>query len=440
MERENKLQTSTRRFEMIAPLLDDGLCAAEKRRFRLEIMQKHDVSERTLRRYLESYRKHGLKGLEPAGRPEAGTFKAIPAEVLEIAMQCRRELPERSVRNIITILEKDGHVKPGTISRSTLSHNLLALGHSTKQLRHVSNTRASRRFVRDGRNTLWQSDVKFGPYVPDDKGRNRRTYLASFIDDCTRVVTHSEFYFNHRVPVIEDCFRKAMLKFGKPDSVYVDNGKEFTSKWLRIGCARLGIKHLTAKPYHAESKGKIERFQRTAEEFIRECRLMKIKDLAHLNAIYRAWLEEGYQHEEHSRLGSLTPIQAFQKDEKRIRFATAEECYDAFLHEETRLVDKTGCFSLQGIVFEAGLDFIRKKVDVRFDPFDLSVVEVWHAGARQLIAKPLVIGEFAHTKPAQKPVTEIGRSRLLDIYVKENEKRRKNAVGILTFSNDGGDE
>ena len=441
MNRVNKLQTSTQRFEMIAPLLADGLCAAEKRRFRLEIIGKYGISERTLRRYLENYRKHGLKGLEPAGRPDAGAFKAIPADVLETAMECRRELPERSVRNIITILEKEGHVKPGTVSRSTLSHNLLALGHSTKQLRNESGTRAARRFVRVGRNTLWQSDCKFGPYIPNDKGKNSRTYLLSFIDDCTRVVTHSEFYFNHRVPVLEDCFRKAMLKFGKPDSVYVDNGKEFTSKWMRIGCAKLGIRHIRTEAYNAEAKGKIERFQRTAGEFIREACLMAFKDLAHLNAYYRAWLDEGYQHEKHSEIGNSTPMKAFQDDEKRIRFVTAEECYDAFLHEETRLVDKTGCFSLAGITFEAGLEFIRKKIDARFDPFDLSLVEVWYAGEKKLEAKPLVIGEFTNSDKRQtkrKTAPEIGRSRLLDIYVKENEKRRKNAVGILTFNSDGG--
>jgi hypothetical protein len=127
-------------------------------------------------------------------------------------------------------------------------------------------------------------------------------------------------------------------------------------------------------------------------------------------------------------------MQAFQKDEKRVRFATPEECYDAFLHEETRTVDKTGCFSLGGITFEAGAAFMRKKVDVRFDPFDLSVVEVRHGGEKQLEAKPLVIGEFTDTKPTQKTGTEIGRSRLLDVYAQENEKRRKNAVGVLTFS------
>jgi transposase InsO family protein len=319
MTREEKIQTSAERFEIIAPLLADGLCAAEKRRIRFDILEKNEMSERTLRRYLESYRKDGLKGLEPAGRSEAGTFKAIPMEILEIAMQCKRELPERSVRNIVTILEKEGHIKPGSVSRSTLSHNLLTLGHSTKQLRYESGTRASRRFVRKGRNTLWQSDVKFGPYVPDDKGKKRRTYLASFIDDCTRVITHSEFYFNHRFPVLEDCFRNAMLKFGKPDSVYVDNGKEFVSKWMRIGCSRLGIRHIRTAPYSAESKGKIERFNQTVGAFIREASLVKIKDLAHLNSLYRPWLEEGYQHEEHEGIGKLTPVDSQSRINKKQR-------------------------------------------------------------------------------------------------------------------------
>ena len=440
MKRENRIFTSTQRFEIIAPLLDGELCAAEKRRLRLEIMEKHGISERTLRRYLESYRKDGLKGLEPAGRPEAGKFKAIPADILTLAMQCRQELPERSVGSIITILENEGYIEKGSISRSTLSHNLQALGHSTRQLRKESGTKAARRFVRQGRNSLWQADVKAGVSVPDGKGGKYKTYLATFIDDYSRVICHSEFYLNHRVPIIEDCFRKAMLKFGKPDNIYVDNGREYVSRWLRLGCARLGIRHLRTQVYSPESKGKIEKFNGYVDQFLREASLVKIRDLAHLNQLYRAWLDEAYQHKVHSSLNGQTPMECFQRDEKRLRFVTPEECYDSFLHEETRVVDKTGCFSLQGIIFEAGTAFIKKKVDVRFDPFDLSVVEVWYAGEKQLETKPLVVGEFTQTKreDKEKTVTEIGRSRLLDIYVAQNEKRRKNAVGVLTFSEKGG--
>jgi hypothetical protein len=231
-----------------------------------------------------------------------------------------------------------------------------------------------------------------------------------------------------------------MLKFGKPDAVYVDNAGEYTSRWMRIGCARLGIRHITAMPYSPESTGKAERFNSRVSEFLLEASLASPESLAHLNMLYRAWLEEGYQHDGHSGLKGLTPMQAFQRDEKRVSFVTPEECYDAFLHEETRLVDKTGCFSLGGITFEAGIAFVRKKVDVRFDPFDLSFVEVWHGGAKQATAKPLVVGEFTGTRQVREaPGTEIGRSRLLDIYVKENEKRRRNAVGILTFDAQGGE-
>lgn len=435
MKRETKLETSVQRFEVIAPLLADGLCAAEKRRLRSEVMERHGLSERTLRRYLENYRKHSLEGLEPTDRPEAGTFKAIPKDVLELAMQYKEELPERSVRSIIAILEKEGQCKPDSVSRSTLSHNLSVLGYSTRQLRQSTGTCAARRFVRKGRNTLWQSDVKYGPYVPGEDEKKHRTYLAVFLDDCSRVVCHSEFYLNHRVPILEDCFRKAMLKFGKPDAIYVDNGREFVSRWMRLGCARLGIRHITAKPYSPESKGKVEKFNNYVDQFMNEVSLVKLTGLSHLNQLYRAWLDEAYQHKPHAALSGDTPMHKYQCDEKRVRFATAAECYDAFLHEETRTVDKTGCFSLQGITYETNLILARKKVDVRFDPFDLSQVEVWHAGAEQGVARPLVVGEFVQKKEQTetKPATEIGRSRLLDAYVRDNENRRKTAVGILTF-------
>ena len=172
---------------------------------------------------------------------------------------------------------------------------------------------------------------------------------------------------------------------------------------------------------------------------MREAALVKLKNLSHLNQLYRAWLEEAYQHKAHSSLSGRTPMECFQRDEKRVKFATPEECYDSFLHEETRTVDKTGCFSLQNITYEAGIAFIRKKVDVRFDPFDLSVVEVWHGGVKQLQAKPLVVGEFTATKHTDKVPAEIGRSRLLDAYAAENAKRRKNAIGVLNFGTKGDD-
>jgi len=56
------LESGLRKYEIIAPLLNEGLEAAEKRRIRNEILVRHAISERTLRRYLEEYRTKGYEG------------------------------------------------------------------------------------------------------------------------------------------------------------------------------------------------------------------------------------------------------------------------------------------------------------------------------------------------------------------------------------------
>jgi len=397
-------------------------------------LERHGISERTLRRYIELYKKQGFNGLMP--KPRKTGFKAISPEILEAAIQIKSELPERSVRRVITILEKEGYVEPGEISRSTLSHNLLKLGITTAELLRdrVTGKVAARRFARLGRNSLWQSDIKYGPYISDGHGGKKRTYLASFIDDATRLITHSEFYDNQRMPILEDCLRKAMIKFGKPDEIYVDNGTQYTSKWFRIACARLKIRYMNAKAYSPESKGKIERFNGRVDEFLQEVSLERPVTLIALNKRYRVWLEEGYQHKPHSAIDGDAPMKRFQQDLRHMRIATVDECYDAFMHEETRKVDKTGCVSLAGVLYEAGVELSGKKVDLRFDPFDLSWIEIWYQGRKIKNAGPIVISEYCGNASKMSNRIEIGRSRLLDVYAKDNEARRKQQMGFLTFS------
>nr|WP_218033984.1 DDE-type integrase/transposase/recombinase [Paenibacillus koleovorans] len=55
--------------------------------------------------------------------------------------------------------------------------------------------------------------------------------------------------------IVEDCFRQAIQKFGIPESVYLDNGKQYRTKWMTRACSMLGIRLLFAKPYSPESTG-----------------------------------------------------------------------------------------------------------------------------------------------------------------------------------------
>jgi len=54
---------------------------------------------------------NGYEGLKPRTRSDNGKLKAISREVLERAAELKQELPERSVRRIIRILEGEGTIK-----------------------------------------------------------------------------------------------------------------------------------------------------------------------------------------------------------------------------------------------------------------------------------------------------------------------------------------
>jgi transposase InsO family protein len=427
-----------RRYRIIVPLLDESLAECEKRQIRRLVYDQEGISDRTLRRYVAAFKQRGFDALLPRARKDKGSCKAISPEALQMAAEMRQEVPGRSAKRIQQLLESEGH----RVARSTLERQLRLQGLSGREIKAGQKPLAGRRFNRQGRNTLWQSDLKYGPYLPDPghPGRKIRTYLVAMIDDATRMVAHAEFYDNQKLPVLEDTFRKAIIKCGAPDNIYIDNGKIFVSQWLRLACARLRIRHLSTKAYSPESKGKIERFNRTVEEFLEEARLEKPQTLEQLNKLFRDWLGEGYNHREHSALAGKSPAQAFTDDTKALRFPGPEALREAFLWEKTPKADKTGCVSLCGLCYEVGLEYIRKRVLVRYDPFDLSLVEVWYGGEKKKLVSPINIGEY--NRNVKKPVEELekaSQSRLLRLFADESKKRLKQQLGAFHLGEEEGD-
>ncbi|MCM3763330.1 integrase core domain-containing protein, partial [Alkalihalobacillus oceani] len=86
------------------------------------------------------------------------------------------------------------------------------------------------------------------------------------------------------------------------------------------------------RPYAAESKGKIERFNRVIDSFISEAVIEKPNTLDRLNELFQVWLTECYQNKPHSALGEkISPETAFRSDKKAIRFIDPETLSNAFL-------------------------------------------------------------------------------------------------------------
>jgi hypothetical protein len=295
---------------------------------------------------------------------------------------------------------------------------------------------AARRFQTEHRNQLWMSDIKYGPFVPGENGRKKQLYLVVWIDDATRYIVSSRFYLEQTVDAIEDSLRLAVQKFGVPEKIFCDNGKQFRSKWLSQTCAKLGIRLLTSRPYHPEGKGKVEIFNKTVEKFISEAVMKKPSSLAEYNELLRIWLDEYYHKNSHAGLSGISPFTAFGTDARPLKFVCAEQLRDAFLHTETRKVDKTGCVSFSGQLYEVGLAYIGSKVEIRFDPSWSEEIEVLHGQSEPFIAKKLVIGTNCGTTkelPEHMRTTPPQTSRMLDALKKEHQSKHQTTEIAVTF-------
>jgi transposase InsO family protein len=432
-------EIAAERVQLLSPLLANNLDTAQARQIKARICEQNGISERTLRRYLSNYQADGFSGLKPKSKRQQRSEDAIPANVLEQAIMLRREVPGRSVSQIITILEWEGLAEPGQIKRSTLQEKLAQRGYSSRHMRMYADSGvAARRFQKKYRNQLWHSDIKYGPYLPIGKnGAKKQVYLVTFVDDATRFVLHGQFYPVLDQVIVEDAFRQAILKYGVPEKVYFDNGSQYRTKWMIRACAKMGIRLIYAKPYSPEATGKVERFNRVVDSFLSEAALEKPQTLDGLNELFQVWLTECYQNKAHSGLErNISPETAYRSDKKALKFLDPETISNAFLHAEARKVDKAGCISFASKKYEVGLNFIGCKVTVVYDPANIEEITIEYEGYQPFKARELIIGERTGNRPKLPEHLQpqpADSSRLLNAAAKNNKQRKAEQAPAVSY-------
>ena len=450
-------EEALKRYQMIAPLLDEDLDEAKRRQLREEIAEKNEISKRSLYRYEAKYREDSFTGLRPMNR-EKRRSQALPEnwdEIVGEAIQLKREVPKRSVRQIIKILEIEGYALPGVIKASTLQRYLYNAGLGVKQMKRYTEKResSSRRFCRPHRMDLLQGDIKYGPDIRLRDGRLIKTYLSSLIDDHSRFIVQSEFYDNQKQEVVEDTFHKAILKYGKCDACYLDNGTQYTTNQLQTALARLGIREIHAKAYACESKGKIEKFHQKVDQFIAEIRVAKVHSLEELNQKWKYFLEQDYQKEAHDGIkeyyesrGSqvpkegISPYQEFMRDTKGLVFLDTSLVSEAFLHHEKRSLDNAGCFSFGDVKYEASTALANAEVEIAYDPMNTETIKVLYRDMEPVMAHRVRIDAFCDKTPPM-PVGMTDKvpetSRFLDALEKKYKEDHQLMANALSFGDYG---
>lgn len=421
------------RMRLIAPLLAPDLDCAKMKCLKEEISKTSGVSVRTLERYCKVYFEVGYEGLQPAGKSNP-PYK-IPQELVQEAIQLRKELPSRSIPTIIHILEAEGKAAPGFLKRTTLQEALARAGYSASMMRVYQDTGyASKRFQRVHRHDLWQGDIKYGPTLLI-AGKPTPTYMSCLIDDATRYILHAEFYSTMEQSIVEYTLHKAVEKYGVPRRIYFDNGSQYKNHWMKRACGLMGIRLLYAKPRNPQGKGKQERFNHTVDSFIDEISLALPDSIEELNMKFNAWLSECYISKVHSALGT-TPEIAFKSDSMPPHFIDSSVLARAFLHCEQRKADKSGCISFQGDKYDIGVRYAGKQVDVVYDPANAEILTIEVAGELPFRAHKLSIRE--HVAQKDKLVAaervEVDHSRLLDAAVKAKQKKDLTRIRAISYT------
>lgn len=386
-----------------------------------------EVSRGSLDRWIRSWRAGGFDALRPS---EHQVEPRTPAGVLALAADLRREDPARTAAHIARMVE----ISHGwCCSERTLQRHFAAEG-LTRAALSGTNV-AFGRFEAAAPNELWVGDALHGPMI-----ERRKAILFCYLDDHSRLATGYRFVHFEDTLRAEAALRSGLASRGVPATLYLDNGSPFVARPLLRALAVLGVRLVHSRPGRPQGRGKIERFFRTVrDQFLVEVAHSSIGTLSELNDRFCAWVESVYHHGVHSETGE-TPLARFMSAGPVV-LPDPALLREAFLWSETRLVTKTATVSLHANVYEVEPILVGRKVELVFDPFDLTRIEVRHGGNPMGLAVPRVIGRHSHPKAiaARTEPTPSSGIDYLELVQRHHDATTEDRIDFTKLAGDGGD-
>lgn len=170
--------------------------------------------------------------------------------------------PVWGARKIGALLKRDGLAPPAV---STI-HEILRRGGRIDPFPEAPG-KAFERFERPEPNELWQMDFK--GWVKLSGGQ--RCHPLTVIDDHSRFCPCLKACADQTGATVKAHLEESFRRHGLPLAFFVDNGVPWSEpsgeRWTRLAVwlLKLGVRVLRSRPYHPQSRGKVERFHRTLD-------------------------------------------------------------------------------------------------------------------------------------------------------------------------------
>ena len=127
-----------------------------------------------------------------------------------------------------------------------------------------------------------------GPFNISSKGNK---YVLGMIDQFTKWLECVPLPDQSAEKIAISAIDEFFCRFGMPLSIHTDQGSNFVGNVFRSVCELLEIRKTQTTPYHPESNGQIERYNRTIVEMVRCLKLKSEKDwdiyLPHITSAIR---------------------------------------------------------------------------------------------------------------------------------------------------------
>ena len=351
----------------------DGLKAAPLRSAVRDAAERYGVSESTIYRILGSV--PGRKRRSDAGVPRA-TARIDPQVLAWMdALTVRTDASARTVIDLavghfglpadfLSVSTYHAHLRRRRISRRLLRKDVQPHrrfeARCASQLHHFDTTVAQAWFE--------NADGSIGYEGPERRNKNKpgnkrpRLIVYSLVDDHSRVlwarIYRSENAHN-LLHFFRDCWSRPedvsrWPAWGLPKSLYADRGSVLLSKRVRAALEKLHVFVIPNRPAHetehgSKKHGKVKRTfgDGLLAEVQKLSKVVKFRDLDHLNNTLRAWLLRRNARR-HSQTG-IPPFERWLAAPQTPREAPKQSLWQAFsFGEDRRLVAGDLSVSLDG--------------------------------------------------------------------------------------------
>jgi len=342
------------------------------------------VPRRTLEDWWYAYQRGGFAALHPKERSDRGVPRALSTEQEQHIVEQVKAHPSIPIKVLYRQWKETDPKLPAlsALYRALRRHSLDE--RSRRYLVRQSISGPAKAFEAPWVNELWMTDFSPGPFLQvAGQKKALATHLCAILDDHSRVVPHAAYYQAADTRSFHQSLQQALLRRGLPRKLYTDQGRPFTNDHTRLICANLGIRLLHAKPYHAWSKGKIERFFFTVQSDFEACLRLPGQapaSLEELNARLADWLQTVYHARRHEGIG-MSPHERFAQGSRAVRALDPQlDLQRLFYAQQWRVVRKDGTVRLENQLYEVDLALRGLEVRLRFDPWTLERVEVDYRG------------------------------------------------------------